>query len=397
MPFPSIDIREVMIRSNPPKSLLIDRRRTRALTGAVAVSVALALSACSSDDDDAEDNGTTDPGEQVPAAGTVSVSLSPASEVPPVTAPGASGSGSMSVASDGAVTASIEVSGLSGPARMAHIHRGFAGANGPVLIGLVSDDDGASWTVPADARVLTADEIGAFERGELYFNVHTDANGGGEVRGQIDPGNATAFTVRITNVSTPQTLPTSGDAQAVPLSPGAFVVHREATDSPLLLPRDVANAGLEGVAEDGNPSAYPDTVAGATVFNTPVGADAPAPIGPGGAYEFTLQALPGDKLGFVTMFVPSNDWFYTPTDADNSISLFGDDGTPVDGDVSDQIALWDAGSEQDEAPGEGPNQVQRQAAANTGPAEGAPVGSLSSMGKSVELNGSVIQVTITAQ
>ena len=254
--------------------------------------------------------------------------------------------------------------------------------------------------MPADSRPLSTDEIGAFNRGELYFNVHTEANAPGEIRGQIDPGNTTAFVVRLENVSTDGTLnvASTGSTQPVPLSPGAYIVHREADDSPLLLPRDAANAGLEAVAEDGNVSFYAEAVPGSAIFNTPVGSDAPGPIGPGAAYEFTFQAVDGDKLGFVTMFIPSNDWFYTPTDADNSLDLFVD-GQPVSGEViASDIAIWDAGTEVDEEPGTGPNQVQRQEAPNTGdPDPDTRVSSLTGRGQSVSLNGPVLRVTITPQ
>ncbi len=376
---------------------------------AVALSVMLALGACSSNDDNDDndaDESVEQPVEQpteqpgVGSGQSVSVSLDAAQELPvPQGVPdGATGSADVSVDENGVVTATLAVSNLSGPAVMAHIHRGFAGATGPVLIGLESADGGATWAVPADARALTADEVGAFNRGELYFNVHTDANMPGEIRGQIDAGNATSFAVRLENISTPETLnvASDGSTQAVPLSPGAFVVHREVADSPLLLPRDAANAGLEGVAEDGNAEPYPTTVSGATIFNTPVGADAPGPIGPGGAYEFTIQAVDGDKLDFVTMFVPSNDWFYTATDADNSLDLFVN-GQPVSGEVlASDIAIWDAGTEADEEPGAGPNQVQRQAGPNTGdPDPDTRVSSLSARGQSVSLNGPVLRVTIT--
>ena len=371
----------------------------------VAASVMLALGACSSSDDN---NGVNDPvaatddQADIGEVQSISVTLDAAQEIPaPAGVPaGASGIASVSVDSSGVVTATLGVSNLSGTATMAHIHRGFAGATGPVLIGLTSDDGGSTWTVPADSRPLSTDEIGAFNRGELYFNVHTEANAPGEIRGQIDPGNTTAFVVRLENVSTDGTLNVAsiGSTQPVPLSPGAYIVHREADDSPLLLPRDAANAGLEAVAEDGNVSFYAEAVPGSAIFNTPVGSDAPGPIGPGAAYEFTFQAVDGDKLGFVTMFIPSNDWFYTPTDADNSLDLFVD-GQPVSGEViASDIAIWDAGTEVDEEPGTGPNQVQRQEAPNTGdPDPDTRVSSLTGRGQSVSLNGPVLRVTITPQ
>ncbi|ASJ72185.1 spondin domain-containing protein [Granulosicoccus antarcticus] len=371
------------------------------LKSALTLSVLLALGACSSDDDndDIGDNVEQPDGSETQ---TISVTLSSAQEIPvPTGVPaGASGAADVAVDANGVVTATVGVSNLSGAATMAHIHRGFAGSAGPVLIGLSSDDGGTTWTVPEDARVLTEEEIGAFNRGELYFNVHTETNSAGEIRGQIDAGNATTFSVLLENISTTETLGVASDSttQAVPLSPGVFIVHRDAADSPLLLPRDAANAGLEAVAEDGNVALYAEAVPGSVPFNTPVGADAPGPIGPGGAYEFTLQAVDGDKLDFVAMFIPSNDWFYTATDADNSLDLFVN-GQPVSGEVAEgEIAIWDAGTEIDEEPGTGANQVQRQAEANTGDVDpDTRVSSLTGRGQTVNLNGRVLRVTITPQ
>ncbi len=370
-------------------------RLNKPLRNAVAAFAVMTLAACSSSNDNAIIEEELD--EQF-----ISVTLDSAQEIPaPNGVPvGATGLADVSIDADGNVTASLGVSNLTGTATMAHIHRGFAGFTGPVLIGLTTDDGGNSWTVPEDARALNEDEIGAFNRGELYFNVHTEANAPGEIRGQIDPGNATRFTVRLENISTTETLVIASDSttQPVPLSPGVFLIHRNEIDSPLLLPRDAANAGLEAVAEDGNTGPYAEAVPGSAVFNTPVDSNAPGPIGPGGAYEFTFQAVDGDKLGFVTMFIPSNDWFYTPTDADNSLDLYVG-GQPISGVVaSGDIAIWDAGTEADEEPGTGPNQVQRQEQPNTGaPDTDTRVSSLGGRGQSVNLNGPVLQVTITPQ
>ncbi|UCC84797.1 MAG: spondin domain-containing protein [Gemmatimonadota bacterium] len=103
------------------------------------------------------------------------------------------------------------------------------------------------------------------------------------------------------------------------------------------------------------------------VFNTPVGAGAPAPILPGDAYEFSFSAAPGSKLSFATMFVHSNDFFYAP-DA-GGIELFDMSGAPVTGDVTSQIMLWDGGSEVNQEPGLGVDQAPRQSGPNTGAAD----------------------------
>ncbi len=101
------------------------------------------------------------------------------------------------------------------------------------------------------------------------------------------------------------------------------------------------------------------------VFNTPEDSTNAGPLGPGAAYEFTFDAPPGASLSFATMFVPSNDLFFAPDE--NGVALWNPDGTQVSGDVTAQVLLWDAGTEENEEPGVGPNQVMRQGPANTGP------------------------------
>lgn len=103
------------------------------------------------------------------------------------------------------------------------------------------------------------------------------------------------------------------------------------------------------------------------VFDTPVGAGSPGPIGPGEAYEFTVSAAPGSKLSFATMFVQSNDFFYAPDEA--GIALFAQDGTPVSGDVTSQVMLWDSGTEVNQEPGLGADQAPRQGGPDTGAAD----------------------------
>ena len=374
---------------------------------AIALSVLVALSACSSDDDDDDNNNDVDTDDvSMTANQTVTVTLDAAQEVPaPTGVPAdATGTGDVTVDEDGVVTANVTVSGLSGPATMAHIHRGFAGQAGPILVALFTEDGGTTWTVADGEPALTDDQIGAFNRGELYFNVHTEANPSGEIRGQIDAGNATTFTVRLDNLSTAGTLNVASDTenptQAVPMSPGVFIVHRNEEDSPILQERDAANAGLEAVAEDGSVAAFAEAVPGSVAFTTPVDATEPGPIGPGGAYEFTFQAVDGDKLDLALMFIPSNDWFFSFVDEENSNSydLF-ENGVPVEGVVdTTAFAIWDAGTELDEEPGAGPNQVQRQDGPNVGPDDtNTAVDTLETRGQTVSLNGEVLQITVTAQ
>ena len=71
------------------------------------------------------------------------------------------------------------------------------------------------------------------------------------------------------------------------------------------------------------------------------------------------------------MFVASNDWFFAP--GEKGIALFDEEGNPIRGDVTDQIRLWDAGTEVNEEPGVGPNQAPRQALPDTGEEENAVI------------------------
>ena len=113
----------------------------------------------------------------------IKVSLSGSQEVPAVTT-SASGSGTIVVGVDKSVSGSISTTGVAGLA--AHIHVGAAGKNGPVIIPLTKGADGASWSVPAGAK-LTDAQYDSYKAGDLYVNVHSAAHKGGEIRGQLKP------------------------------------------------------------------------------------------------------------------------------------------------------------------------------------------------------------------
>ena len=72
----------------------------------------------------------------------------------------------------------IAVDGLSGPATEAHIHTGAAGTNGDVVHML--DHEALKGKVE-----ISEDDIANLEAGNYYVDIHTQANPGGEIRGQI--------------------------------------------------------------------------------------------------------------------------------------------------------------------------------------------------------------------
>ncbi|MCO5100981.1 MAG: CHRD domain-containing protein [Burkholderiaceae bacterium] len=107
------------------------------------------------------------------------VDLSGSKEVPPVKT-NASGTGSFSIASDGAISGSVTTTGID--ATMAHIHEAAADANGPVQVPLKKE--GNAWVVPAGTR-LDEKQQKALKEGKLYVNVHSKAHPGGELRAQL--------------------------------------------------------------------------------------------------------------------------------------------------------------------------------------------------------------------
>lgn len=108
--------------------------------------------------------------------------LSGAQEVPPVKTE-ASGQSTIKIADDKSVSGMLLVSRIDATA--AHIHEGAKGTNGPVVVPLTKTSD-TTFVVPADAKVTDA-QYASYKAGNLYINVHTAANPGGEIRAQLIP------------------------------------------------------------------------------------------------------------------------------------------------------------------------------------------------------------------
>ncbi len=199
------------------------------------------------------------------------------------------------------------------------------------------------------------------------------------------------FEVTITNESTLDMIPGAPAGGQIPLSPGVWAVTRGA-DNPLFEVAEPASAGIEDVAEDGMPSVL---AAEATSINRVTdSAVLPDPLGPilaTQSYTFTVTASPGERLHLATMFVQSNDYFFADADG---IRLFHGN-TPVDGDVTSAINLYDAGTEVDEAPGLGDFQVLTQPSLDSGPAENGVVAPARADGFDLPADEDVIRVTVT--
>ncbi|MFK7893408.1 MAG: CHRD domain-containing protein [Granulosicoccus sp.] len=169
-----------------------NRKSISLLPGLIlSATLIMGISACSDSDDDDMDSASSTSQETMNPDGssTFITPLSPKQEVPPLQDNAtAQGEGNLTIArsGSGAISGSVSVSGLTGPATAAHIHRGFGGTNGGVELALTGNEDGTLLSVP-DGSVLTPEQLTALAEGELYINVHTAANPGGEVRGQIIP------------------------------------------------------------------------------------------------------------------------------------------------------------------------------------------------------------------
>jgi hypothetical protein len=108
--------------------------------------------------------------------------LAGASEVPPTTS---SGKGTLDATFDTAtkqLTYTVTYSGLTGPATAAHFHGPAAvGANAGVAVPV----QGSVASPIKGTATLTDAQAADLQGGKFYFNIHTEANKGGEIRGQV--------------------------------------------------------------------------------------------------------------------------------------------------------------------------------------------------------------------
>jgi CHRD domain len=110
--------------------------------------------------------------------------LKGASEVPPNDS---KGSGTVTATYDTAskkFTYTATYSGLTGPATAAHFHGpAAAGANAPPVVPVAAT--ALASPIKGDAT-LTDAQAADLAAGKWYFNIHTAAHAGGEIRGQLE-------------------------------------------------------------------------------------------------------------------------------------------------------------------------------------------------------------------
>ncbi len=141
----------------------------RTLTSSVLLASLLAVSACNMSP-------------MAPSVSTLTARLSGANEVP---AANSNGSGTLSANLDkktSVLTWTVTYSGLSGPATAGHFH-------GPAPMGqnagVALPFTGSLESPIRGTATLTPAQMDAVMNGNWYVNLHTAANPGGEIRGQV--------------------------------------------------------------------------------------------------------------------------------------------------------------------------------------------------------------------
>lgn len=196
------------------------------------------------------------------------------------------------------------------------------------------------------------------------------------------PNTRATFQITIENLS-------SGEI-ATPLSPGVYLLKERGFPLFFDNAQDYGD-GLADIAGDGNPTALLESLSN----NQLVLSSGQLPlIPPGGTETITLEAGYGTFFNFANMFVQSNDLFYAFDE--DGIHLFEPDGSPINGDFTRLVWLWDVGREQNQEPYIGSFQPPRQSTPGEGEEENGRV-RLVNDGFTYPPKFSVIRITVESQ
>jgi Cu/Zn superoxide dismutase len=112
--------------------------------------------------------------------------LTGAEQVPPVSSPGTGAGTVLLNATEDQITVNLSFTGLTSNANAGHIHGPAAvGANAPVLFPFTGVPAATFGSIPEQTFAITPSQVADLKAGLYYFNIHTDSNPGGEIRGQI--------------------------------------------------------------------------------------------------------------------------------------------------------------------------------------------------------------------
>ena len=100
------------------------------------------------------------------------------------------------------ITGRVTLTGMTATA--AHIHTGVLGANGPIVFPMTQTAAGSGIWITAEDAAMTDAQITSLKAAGLYFNAHSAAFPGGEIRGQI------GVNVKFASLNSAQEVPTNG-------------------------------------------------------------------------------------------------------------------------------------------------------------------------------------------
>ena len=119
-----------------------------------------------------------------PSPTSYTARLDGATEVPPHNVPGQGTFVANYNPASHMLSYSLSYGGLTGPATAAHLHGpAAAGQNAPVVVPLANP----IMSPMTGTATLTDPQAAMLQAGMMYANVHTAANPGGEIRGQVMP------------------------------------------------------------------------------------------------------------------------------------------------------------------------------------------------------------------
>lgn len=230
----------------------------------------------------------------------IAVTLSPV-ETYPLPNSTATGAGELTFnLVTGAVAGGVTTTGIA--ATLAHIHRGYAGTAGPVIVNFVQNAANPNRWEPQTGSALTAEQVNDLIAGRLYVNVHSAAYPVGEIRGQLRPEN---INVVITTLS--------GNAVVPPVATTASGVAATTVDA--LATNATVHVNTTGV-DDATEAHVHKAAAGATNATALIALTKdPAAPGHWSAERQTVTAA--DRTDFA-----ANGWYvdlHTPANATGAI------------------------------------------------------------------------------
>jgi hypothetical protein len=214
-----------------------------------------------------------------------------------------------------------------------------------------------------------------------------------------DSVESTVFELKIQNISTASTfIGNDGNPIPVVLLGGVGAVSTEPNPLYAVGQKELKN-GFEKYVEDVDPSDLITSLQSTAGVTQVIGTRIPEQedgvdgiIRAGESFRVLFSAESNkSQLNFALAFIQGNDTFIG---TNSGISLFNSRGTPVSGDITNRFLLLDAGTEVNEAPGNGQNQPFNQENPGDGQEENLNVRPVDD-GFSYPITNSMIKVTIT--